>query len=128
MIQEYIDILQAAKVRLIGQFKEERPSGYEELFECLISLIADNSDEYDSPDPKLITVIDHGHYQGTILFIVGAGGYQPSKYWACKVHYGSCSGCDTFQANRDYGDEITDREAEGNWTMMLHMAQGLKEI
>ena len=132
MIQEFVDVLVAAKPDLIKEFKTTRPNGYRDLFTRLVKLLSNEGygrGAYDDPDPKRITVINDGDYQGTLLFIVGAAGYQPYKYWACKVSYGSCSGCDTFQANRDgYGDdEISDREAEGNYTMMLHMVQSIKE-
>jgi hypothetical protein len=76
----------------------------------------------DMPDPGRIHQIDDGDYQGTYVFVVAAQGYQPSTYWATKVSYGSCSGCDTIQA-------IWDGEGEEDYyTLALHMVQGLQKI
>jgi hypothetical protein len=74
-------------------------------------------------------VIDHGNYQGTLIFIVGETGYQPSRYWYCGVYYGSCSGCDTFEAvrgYRDYDQPAPPREIEGYLTLALHMLQSIE--
>lgn len=49
-------------------------------------------------DPDRIQEIDWGDYQGTLLFVVGAEGYQPSDFYTFVVDYGSCSGCDLLQA------------------------------
>lgn len=131
MIQPFVDKLIANRESLINEFKVNRPNGYDDLIKRLIQLLEDKN-KYGYPDSNRITVIDHGDYQGNRLFIIGAEGYQPSDYWAIHVSYGSCSGCDTFQANRDKtdwsSDTISDAEAEGNYTMMLHMVQSMKEI
>lgn len=83
-------------------------------------------------DPERVTVIDHGEYQGTLLFILGAEGYQPSDYWAVAYGYGSCSGCDTLQAICDgvYDENASDRARMVDQldTEVLHLVQGLKPI
>lgn len=83
-------------------------------------------------DPDRITVIDHGDYQGTLLFILGAEGYQPDEYWAVFYGYGSCSGCDTLQAicAGVYDEEASDRSRMVDQldTEVLHLVQGLKKI
>ncbi len=130
MIQEFVDRFMDATPELKAKLKESRPSDYDELVRMVVDTL--HSDDYGSPDPGRITVIDHGGYQGTRLYIVGADGYQPSTYWSIFVSYGSCSGCDTFQANRAGAfwddDSISDEEVNGNWTMMLHMVQSMKVV
>lgn len=84
-------------------------------------------DAYDSPDPKRISQIDHGDYQGTLLFVIGATGYQPSTYYYAKASYGSCSGCDTLQSIRGYSDEPpTPEQVQEYMTLALHILQGLR--
>lgn len=50
-----------------------------------------------------ITVIDNGHYQGTLMFLIPMDRYQPSEsdYLLTFVNYGSCSGCDTLMGIQD---------------------------
>lgn len=131
MIQPFVDKFMAAKSDLIAEFKANRPDSYDDLVTRLVKLLRDE-DEYSSPDPDRITVIDHGDYQGTRLFVIGATGYQPSTYWSIFVSYGSCSGCDTFEAIGGYSgyseDPVTDTEANEYWTLMLHMVQSMRAL
>lgn len=50
-------------------------------------------------DEKIIE-IDHGDYQGTLLYVIPMDTYQPdaADYLMTSVYYGSCSGCDTLQS------------------------------
>lgn len=123
MIQEFVDKFIAAKEATLIRFADEavRPGSYDELFEAVVEILTE--DNHETPDPERITVIDHGHYQGTRVFVVGACGYQPSIYWACSVAYGSCSHCDSFERARD-----NDNSVEQFWVMALHMVQQLVEI
>jgi hypothetical protein len=128
MLQPFVDKFIASKAALIAEFRQEAPDSYDSLVTRLVTLLND-ADEYRSPDPERITVIDHGHYQGTRLFIIGETGYQPSLYWAICVSYGSCSVCDTFEGIRGYSDKLpTETQAEDYYTLMLHMVQSMKEI
>ena len=130
MIKEFIDRFMAFKSELEAKYKKNHPNSYSSIVEDVVRLLNDD-DEYSSPDPERITCIDHGDYQGTLLYIIGASGYQPSTYWAIYVSYGSCSACDTFQAIRysDYtSDEPTDQQVSDYMTMALHMVQRMKEI
>ena len=130
MIQEFVDRFIAVKEATIAELKINKPSGYSDLFNRLV-VILKGEQEYEVPDPKRITVIDHGSYQGTIVFVVGEGGYQPSTYWATTWESGSCSGCDTFEAIEtcyDPTEEDKQKMAGEYWTLMLHMLQGMKVI
>ena len=130
MIKRFVTRFDAARESLLAGLRNKSPDHYSDLFHRLI--VAISTGENDSPDPERITEIDHGDYQGTFLYVVGACGYQPSTYWATFVDYGSCSGCDTFQSIGDMGpfdsDEITEQQAKEYLTLMLHMLQSLKLI
>jgi hypothetical protein len=126
MIQKFVKKFMAAESGVKAALAQAHPESYENLVGAVVKVLAE--DEYDSPDPARITRIDHGDYQGTLLFIIGAGGYQPSTYWAMAVSYGSCSGCDTLQAIRGYEDEVTPEQVNEYWTLMLHLVQGMKRI
>ena len=118
------------------QFEKELPHSYSDIVEAVITMLHDE-DEYASIDPERIHKIDDGNYQGTLVYVIGESGYQPSTYWYVKVEYGSCSGCDTLEniLSGDYGHE-TQEEADA-WkknainelmTLALHIVQGLKQM
>lgn len=100
---------------------------YIDIVKVIIEAVHD--DNHSSPDPEHIHEIDDGEYQGTLLFVIPADGYQPYDYWCVKVSYGSCSGCDTLMAilEGDYGDTI-DEKVDSLFTLALHIVQGLKKI
>lgn len=130
MIQEFVDIFQKHKDSPEFTEKVAAASDYDDLVKALIELLHEHHDEYgETPDPKRITVIDHGHYQGTRLFIIGSKGYQPDTYYSIFVNYGSCSGCDTFLSydNSRYDEEL-DETIKNFKTMILHMVQEMKKL
>lgn len=130
MIQEFVDRFMAAKDEIMDDMRQSNPQSYDDLVRIAVRAVVD-TDSYDHPDVDRMHIIDDGHYQGTRLFIIPSDRYQPSKYWIIFVSYGNCSGCDTFQANHGYRDNdepIPQKELDGNWTMMLHMMQSMKEI
>lgn len=127
MIQDFVDKFMANKEKLAAKFREKHPGDYSEVVEAVIEVITD--DGYDSIDPNRIHEIDDGDYQGTLLFVIAAKNYQPSKYWYVFVDYGSCSGCDTLQGIREYSDEIpTEDQVSQYLTLALHIVQGLKKM
>ncbi len=131
MIGLFVTRFDAARDKLREQFRATRPDDYDALVKAVIVAIGDGEERYREPDPERITRIDHGDYQGTLLFVIGAGGYQPDTYWATKVGYGSCSGCDTLQAIHEdgvYGEPSTDEQVRQYMELALHIVQGLKEI
>lgn len=74
--------------------------------------------------------IDDGDYQGTIIYMIPKGDYQPYDYILTKVSYGSCSGCDTLQGveydYRDNGDK--DELISELMTLSLHIIQRSKFV
>lgn len=131
MITEFITIWDAHKSEIEQKIRDADEYGisYSTLLKYFVEMIHDHSDEYEKPDPERITVINHGDYQGTLVFVIGSDGYQPYTYWATKVSYGSCSGCDTIEAIRGYSyNPVTNKQVQDYMTLTLHMLQSLKEI
>lgn len=137
MISRFIQRYEERKAKLEALLRKQQPSSYLEIFKMLIETISDREDGlYDrEPDVGRIDCLDHGHYQGTLVFIVAACGYQPSTYWATTVSYGSCSVCDTLEALRGWYDNeepyetcVKKEEIEGYMTLALHLLQNLRKI
>lgn len=132
MIVQFIERFQEIKLDLLEQFCQKEPESYEDIFKQTIKMMFENSeDSYscnsETPDYERITVIDNGDYQGTLVFVVASKSYQPNDYWVSTVDYGSCSGCDTFQAYCTYGDDPKE-SAPHMLTMALHMIEAMKKI
>lgn len=112
------------------EFQKKHPDDYKEVVSNVIKHIT-SEDEYGdyNLDPERIHEIDDGDYQGTLIYVIGAKGYQPSDYWAVSVNYGSCSGCDTLQRIQDYSNDAPDEDQVKDYmTLALHIVQGIKEI
>lgn len=128
MIQKFVDKWDANKDKLREQFATAAvPERYIDIVREVVKILNDD-DEDGSLDPERIHAIDDGHYQGTLLFVIGATGYQPDTYWAVSVSYGSCSGCDTLQSIRDdgpYDAPPTESQINDLMTLALHIVQGL---
>lgn len=124
MIQQFTDRFIAARPQVEAALSAKHPEDYKSLVKLVVETVA--TDDYGQPDPERITEIDHGDYQGTLVYVIAAGGYQPDRFWYVRVGYGSCSGCDTLQAISDYSDEPpTPRQVSEYWTLCLHIAQGI---
>ena len=127
MIQKFVDRFMEKKPKLEAKFSKEHPSNYKDVVKSVVSVL--NDGKYGSIDPERIHEIDDGHYQGILLYVIGAAGYQPSDYWYVKVYYGSCSGCDTLENIRGYKDDPPDREQIDQYMLLaLHIVEGLKEL
>lgn len=126
MIQEFVDKFIASEHDIKAKFAEKHPDSYQDIVRLVIETISADTSDYDSPDPDRIHTINDGDYQGTLVFVIGAGGYQPSQYWYVKIYYGSCSGCDTLEAISSYSSEPpTPEQVNDYWTLALHVCQGL---
>ena len=127
MIPKFVEKYEANKAKLEAAFRAKHPESYGAIVKAVIEILHDN--EYGTPDPERITEIDHGEYQGTLVYVIGDGGYQPSDYWFVKVGYGSCSGCDTLKGIRQYEDDPpTAEQVKDYMTLALHIVQGLKSM
>jgi hypothetical protein len=130
VIIEFVKRFNEKEADLRAKLSGAHVKNYGALVKIVIEAITSESDYGDfSPDPERITEIDHGDYQGTLLFVVADKGYQPSKYWFVKVGYGSCSGCDTLQGICNYeADKPTASQVNDYYTLALHIVQGLKSM
>ena len=129
MIQKFVDRFMGEEDWIRGQFSKH-PGSYYDIVKIVVQAIR-SKDEHESPDPERICGIDWSDYQGTLVYVIGAAGYQPTKYWYVFVGYGSCSGCDTLQGIRDDGpyDAPPNKEQiDDYYTLALHIVQGIKEM
>ena len=128
MIQEFVNRFMDKKGILELDFSLRHPGSYKDIVQKVISLINEDSD-YEYPDPNNIVEIDHGNYQGTLLYIIPECGYQPYRYWYVRVSYGSCSGCDTLYSIRGYSDELPSEQQVSDYLILaLHIVQGIHEL
>ena len=128
MIQTFVQRFDAKRDWVKEQIVAAPPRSYRDVVSLAIRAVT--ADEYSawSPDPDRIHQIDDGDYQGTLVFVIGEKGYQPSTYYVVKVDYGSCSGCDTLQGICDDSDEpLSPQQVEDYFTLVLHVVQGLRE-
>ena len=77
-------------------------------------------------DPDRITEIDHGDYQGALVYVIAEKGYQPWDHYAVVIDYGSCSGCDTLEAALCQCDKSV--VVADLMVLSLHIVQRLKSI
>ncbi len=126
MITKFVDIFMNNKEKLELCFSEKHPDNYLDIVKTVVVLLSENG---IGIDPDRIHELDDGHYQGTLVYVIGENDYQPDRYWYVKVAYGSCSGCDTLEAIRDYSSQKpTDKQVRDYMTLALHIIQGLKEM
>ena len=129
MIESFVKSWYNRKHLIEEQFRKERPYSYEDIIRAVVPILKVDEDRlYGNPDPERICEINHGDYQGTLVYVIAEQGYQPSKYWAVTVSYGSCSGCDTLDGI--LSDYTLDEDEQINqlMTLALHIVQELKEV
>jgi hypothetical protein len=128
MIQKFVNRFMAAESVLREGFAAKHPDAYDDIVKAVVSVIGEKG-AYGEPDATRIHQIDDGNYQGTLVFVIAAVGYQPWEYWYVKVGYGSCSGCDTLEGIRDYEDgPPTKEQVDAYMTLALHIVQGFKSM
>jgi hypothetical protein len=124
MITPFVAAIVNGKADILQDLMANPPQGYGDLVKRFVSRVADAKAD-NIPDVARITCINHGKYQGTKVYVIGANGHRPDTYFLLKVSYGSCSVCDTFQRIQDPKAE---QRAEDYYRLMLHMVQQLKEV
>lgn len=141
MIDRYVEIYNTEKQvlrkrlkKLVQQNTDECDEytyfEYGALVTCLIQFLNSFNDGYESApqlDPGRITEVDHGDYQGTLVYVIGATGYQPNEYVVTKVHYGSCSVCDTLKSILE-DTHNQEQQLDDLLILCLHIIQQMKLI
>lgn len=129
MDKKIVEAWDSNKAKVQAVFEAAHPDNYKDVIRAVVQMLHDASDEYEKPDPERIHEIDDGSYQGTLVYVIGATGYQPDEYWYVKVGYGSCSGCDTLQAICNYEDgKPSDEQVSEYMTLALHIIQGMRKM
>lgn len=128
MIREFVDRFMNSKQIIKREFEKDHVRVYKDIVSIVIRAIS--SDAKDSfPDPERIHEIDDGDYQGTLVYVIGEKGYQPSEYWYVKIGYGSCSGCDSLKDINEFSKgKPTEEEVNKYMLLALHVVQGLKRM
>lgn len=127
MIKEFISAWDTSKHDLEIYIRDHMHDMYMADYKDLVKLLFDvviNPNvnwKYSTED---ITVIDHGHYQGTQIFLLYNDTYQPDigDYVYTSVDYGSCSCCDTLQGIQ-YDQTSEEEKVNDYMTLMLHLLQ-----
>lgn len=128
MIQDFVKRWESGKDGIRATFTAKHPENYAAIVKAVVQCISD-PDEYGGPDPDRITEIDHGHYQGTLVYVIAGKGYQPYDFWYVTVGYGSCSGCDTLEAIRGYSDAPpTEQQVTDYMALALHIVQRIRKM
>lgn len=144
MIKEFVKAWDENNELLLKEFEQKCPSSYQDIVEKLVKIVInpylEKHTEFEYPmddglDIYNMTVIDNGDYQGTTIYIIPFNKYQPSTddYVFTNNYYGSCSGCDAFQAienGLEWGDNNecipTKESADEFHTLALHLLQSFK--
>jgi hypothetical protein len=132
MLPEIVEKWDKYSAKLEEYFKntaQREYDTYENIVKALITCVLNAT--YTDYDVDNLTVIDHGDYQGTILFIVPKSSYQPNveDYIYTSTYYGSCSACDTLQAISGYSiEKPTDEQVKDYMTLALHLIQRMKRM
>lgn len=123
MIASIVKAWMAGKDSLRAKWSEYPPIGYSALVRDVVAMLSEHMEEHDKPDPDRISKSDYGDYQGANVFVIGGSGYQPYRHYVVAVSYGSCSGCDSFQAALDGSQTVNDM-----MILALHIVQKMKEV
>ena len=131
MIKEYVSKWNKNKKNLEEYFRntrQEEYNNYKTIVTKLIELVINYNveDSFEQLDFERITEIDNGDYQGTLIYVIPKGYYQPciEDYVYTFVYYGSCSGCDVLLAISDYEeDKPNEEQVKGYMQLALNILQ-----
>ena len=132
MIKCFVEAWDKNKDKLeeyIKTHRQEEYDSYKELVKLLFDIVINpDIDTYSGEkfDIDNIDVLDHGDYQGTLIFILHHEYYQPHvcSYVYTHTFYGSCSGCDTLQAICCYDEGLPDEDQVKDYMQLcLHLLQ-----
>ncbi len=129
MIQEFVNLYMQNKHKLEAKYLENHPESYTELVKNVIELLHD-PEEHGTPDPDNIIEINHGDYQGTLVYVIPSDSYQPGDYWYVKIAYGSCSGCDMLDwiKSKEFYEVPNEQQVKDYMTLSLHVVQAIRSM
>lgn len=129
MIMRFVQRFNKALPSLKEEWQKNPPQSYSALLKSLIEAIS-SGDDYTSnePDPKRIQVVNFGDYQGTLVAVIGARGYQPYQHWVVSIGYGSCSACDSLQGAVGYMEDGSPEDMDSLCRIALHIVQSLRGV
>lgn len=137
MVKEFVDAFMDGKGRLRAKLDERlREDAFGIDYDFLVkstfeTIESSMGDRYrGKPSADLIHCIDDGSYQGTLVYVIPEAGYQPSRYWYCRIAYGSCSACDTLEGiltTYEFDDRI-ETALDDLMALCLHIVQGTREM
>lgn len=127
MISEFVKAWDQDKNKIKDFFEKNHPENYIDIVRHVVKMLSESDltgfGDYEKPDPDRIHEIDDGDGRGTLVYVIGGGGYQTNKYWYVKVEYGSCCGCDTLEYIRG---ETGEERVRQYMMLALHIIQGLR--
>ena len=125
MIRDFVKEFMEKREELEKVFSSKHPEDYTEIVRAVVRAL--HREFYTSMDENRITLIDHGDEQGTLVYVIGETGYQPSTYWYVKISYGSCSANDTLVSIVEGSDgPPTAIQVQQYMTLALHIVQKLR--
>ena len=135
MIKEFNIMWEKNKDKLEEYLKtheQKEYDSYENLVKLLFDIVINPECDKHYSDKFLtddIDEIDHGNYEGIVIFILHKDTYEPSisDYVYTHVYYGSCSGCDTLQGIHHYEEGLPNEDQVRDYmTLCLHLLQNCK--
>ena len=128
MIQSFVDYFITNKYRL-REYLQTTPQRYYDTYKALLIKTIELCFPPDKLDLSNLVEIDHGDYQGSLLYLIPLDTYQPNpdEYVTTYVYYGSCSGCDTLLSISCYDDGLpTEAQINEYLTLCLHMVERME--
>lgn len=131
MIPSIINNWEERKHIIASWFDQTEHLYYEDIVKKLTEVVLQDiqAGERGKKSYKKVMVIDHGHYQGDMGFLIVPDEYQPSicDYIITNQYYGSCNGCDLLLSITDRcGDK--EKRTKDLMTLALHLVQRMKFI
>jgi hypothetical protein len=135
MILHYVKQWEERKHLIEQWLTKNEPNSYQDIYETLFRLVVTEPQKinpqltnYNEWNWNRFVKIDDGEYQGNEIYILCSNVYQPelNDYIFTSIAYGSCSGCDTFQAIQESEDKA--ERVKGYMTLALHMVQETKSF
>jgi hypothetical protein len=122
MIEDFAKAWFANGAKLRESFANSEPTEYTDIVRMLAKHVLSDC----NVDSERIFEVNFGDYQGRIVYILGAKGYQPQKHWVTDVNYGTCSGCDALLQAAEPKDK--EERVQNYMTLALHLLQHAKEV